>query len=86
MTPDNRIKRIGENMFKTQSEIYFERIKTVSIEGLKAMFSPMFDKHFNEMTDDEIKQQLDLWLGEGTHHNIFGDGLKENREMRRKKR
>ena len=43
-------------------EFHFNRIKTVSVDTLKTMYSPLFDKRFHEMTDDEIKQQLDFWI------------------------
>ena len=34
-------------------------------------YSPMFDKVFKDMTDEEIRQQLDLWIEESEHLELF---------------
>ena len=51
--------------------IYFDRVKSLEISFLQEMYSPMFDKKFSEMTDDEIRRQLDLWLDTNEHKEIF---------------
>jgi hypothetical protein len=36
--------------------------KVINCGYLQEMYSPIFDKKFSEMTNDEIKQQLDYWV------------------------
>lgn len=47
------------NKRRTKQDI-FE--KAINIGYLQEMYSPIFDKKFSEMTNDEIKQQLDYWV------------------------
>ena len=67
-------------------EFYYNEVKKVSLEGLEAMYSPMFDKHFHEMTDDEIKQQLDFWVeNEYPQHKEIFEGRKPLTPLQREK-
>ena len=52
-------------------QYYFDSIKEINIATLKHMYSPLFDKTFDELTDQEIKEQLDLWIETGEHSEIF---------------
>ncbi len=61
---------------------YFDRIKTTNIETLRNMYSPLFDKKFNEMTDDEIKQQLDVWVVDNTFDDRLGIRKPKTKEQR----
>jgi len=47
------------NKRRTKQDI-FE--KAINFGYLQEMYSPIFDKKFSEMTNDEIKQQLDYWV------------------------
>jgi hypothetical protein len=47
------------NKRRTKQGIFEEAI---NIGYLQEMYSPIFDKNFSEMTNDEIKQQLDYWV------------------------
>ena len=47
------------NKRRTKQDI-FE--KAINCGYLQEMYSPIFDKKFSEMTNDEIKQQLDYWV------------------------
>lgn len=35
------------------------------------MYSPIYDKTFDKMTEDEIKHQLDVWVESSKHIEIF---------------
>ena len=67
-----------------QVEFYFNKVKTVSLNALQSMYSPMFDKNFSEMSDDEIKQQLDLWVEDNEHKEIFEPRKPLTKEQREK--
>jgi hypothetical protein len=45
-------------------EIYFYKLKQLGTGVLTQLYSPMFDKKLNELTDDELKQQITLWVEE----------------------
>lgn len=64
--------------------INYNTIKTVDIAILQNMYSPMFDKTFDKMNDDEIKQQLDAWVESGEHAHLFESKAKQTSEQRTK--
>lgn len=64
--------------------INYNTIKTVDIAILQNMYSPMFDKTFDKMNDDEIKQQLDAWVESGEHTHLFESKTKQTSEQRTK--
>jgi hypothetical protein len=61
---------------------YYKKIKMAYVNTLARMYSPMFDKKFSEMSDDEIKQQLDYWLEIDAHLDVF----RENPDYKAKER
>jgi len=58
------------------TRICFEKVKQANISTLQNMYSPMFDKKFSEMTDEEIKSQLDVWNIDGSFENKLGKNIK----------
>ena len=35
------------------------------------LYSPLYNKSFKDMTEQEIKHQLDVWIEDGLHSEIF---------------
>ena len=60
--------------------IHYNTIKTLNIATLQNMYSPMFDKTFDKMNDDEIKQQLDAWVESGEHAHLFEEQRKPTQD------
>ena len=73
----------GEKKMKEKVEILYNKVKSTNIVTLRNMYSPMFDKNFSELNDGEIKLQLDLWLENGEHKQLFNGTKKETQENRK---
>jgi hypothetical protein len=43
-------------------EYYFDKIKKGPFWRLQHLYSPMFDKTFDKLSDEEIKKQIELWV------------------------
>ena len=65
-------------------ELYYDQIKTLNIATLQNMYSPMFDKTFDKMNDEEIKAQLDVWVENGENKHLFSKPYKQTPDDRKK--
>ena len=43
---------------------YYNVIKSMDYLFLSNLYSPMYDKYFDKISDDEIKKQIAVWLME----------------------
>ena len=55
----------------------------ISLEPIlrKNMYSPLFDKKVSQLTDEEIKQQLDVWVEDGSFEWRFSTPKKKTKEQ-----
>ena len=61
---------------KEQLVNYYQNRISLNTDIYKSMYSPLFDKKFSELTNDEIKQQLDLWVEDNSFSRRFVRGNK----------
>ena len=66
---------------KEQLVNYYQNRISLNNDIYKSMYSPLFDKKFSELTNDEIKQQLDLWVEDNSFSRRFVTPKKKTKEQ-----
>ena len=66
---------------KEQLVNYYQNRISLNTDIYKSMYSPLFDKKFSELTDEEIKQQLDLWVEDNSFSRRFATPKKKTKEQ-----
>jgi hypothetical protein len=60
-----------QNCAREPDLFYINETHTLSINANLDIYSPLYEKHFRDMTDEEIKLQLDYWVATGQHMELF---------------
>lgn len=50
--------------YQEELDFFFEGFKELGKDFLENLYSPMFDKKMSELSDDELKKQIELWIKE----------------------